>query len=243
MSSLLIGQTRIDYEVRFSSRAKTQRIVVTPGKVEVVAPDGTPLEGAGSVHSFVVEKRRWLYDSVMEVERKQAKLQLQQYASGAKIQYRGRWLMQEVQPADVDHVCVEYRSKFYISVPRSMAEGDKPTAIRDALESWLKDKAHRDLQTFTRRHAKRLDVKPAGARLSDSKYSWGTCGKDDVVRVHWRLIQAPKVAFEYVVTHEVAHLIHRNHSPEFWRVLGQTMPEWEEAKALLERWEVEHRAV
>ena len=243
MNSLMIGKTRIEYEVRFSPRARRQRIVVTPGKVEVIAPEGTPLKGLDSVHSFVASRKRWLYDSVKEVEKKQAKLQLQQYASGAKIQYRGRWLMQDVQPADIDQVRVDYRSKFHISVPRSITEGDRPAAIREALESWLKDKAGSDLQAFTRRHAKRLGVTPAGARLSDSKHSWGTCGKDDIIRVHWRLVQAPKVAFEYVVAHEVAHLVHRNHSPEFWQTLARTMPGWEEAKALLEGWEVEHRAV
>jgi predicted metal-dependent hydrolase len=48
---------------------------------------------------------------------------------------------------------------------------------------------------------------------------------------------------EYVVAHELAHLIHRNHGPRFWKALGETMPNWAEGKAHLERWEGEHRAV
>ena len=43
--------------------------------------------------------------------------------------------------------------------------------------------------------------------------------------------------------HELTHLFHRNHSPEFWRKLSETLPNWREAKELLEKWEVEHRAV
>lgn len=80
-------------------------------------------------------------------------------------------------------------------------------------------------------------------RLSEQKHAWGTCGKDGVLRVHWRLVQAPAAAMEYVVAHEVAHLAHRNHSSEFWAVLAHTMPDWAERKAMLERWEAEHRAV
>lgn len=243
MNCFMVGKTPIEYMVRYSDRAKTQRIVVTPETVEVIAPRGTPMEGPDGILRFLHEKRRWLYTSVKEVEKKQAKLLVQQYASGAKIQYRGRWLMQELELADVDQVQIEYRSKFHITVPRSMSEEERNAQVRLALENWLKERAQADLQTFTRRHAKRLKAQPKGARLADSKHAWGTCGKDDVIRVHWRLIQAPKVAFEYVVAHEVAHLIRRNHSPEFWQTLAQTMPEWAEAKEMLERWEVEHRAV
>ena len=56
-------------------------------------------------------------------------------------------------------------------------------------------------------------------------------------------LQAPKVAMEYVVVHELAHLRHRNHSPAVWRKLAETKPGWPEAKELLERWEGAHRAV
>lgn len=243
MNRLMVGNTPIDYVVRYSERATTQRIVVTPEAVEVIAPKGTPLEGPHGILSFVHEKRRWLYTSVKELEEKQAKLLVQHYASGAKIQYRGRWLMQDLQAGDVDEVLVEYRSKFHITVPRGLTKDDRGPAVGVALEAWLRERAQADLQAFTQRHAKRLGVTPKGARLSDSVHSWGTCGKDEIIRVHWRLIQAPKVAFEYVVAHEVAHLLHRNHSPELWQTLAKTMPEWAQAKALLERWEGEHRAV
>jgi predicted metal-dependent hydrolase len=50
-------------------------------------------------------------------------------------------------------------------------------------------------------------------------------------------------AFEYVVAHEVVHLLHRNHSAEFGRALGRALPDWADRKAMLERWEAEHRAV
>ena len=88
-----------------------------------------------------------------------------------------------------------------------------------------------------------LRVEAEGYRLSEARSRWGSCGRDSVVRVHWRLVQAPRVAMEYVVAHELVHLLHRNHSPVFWTTLAETMPTWAEAKRLLERWEVGHRAV
>lgn len=241
--TLTIGNTKIPYAVRYSDRARRKRIVVTPDHVEVVVPTGTPLKGDSGVEAFVHTKRRWMFDATREVAARQGKLLTQHYASGAKLQYRGRWLMLDVQSAAVDAVEVACRSKFHVRVPKRLKGTAKHQAVQMALHTWLKDRADRDLQHFTRHHANQLGVEPSGARLADAKHAWGTCGKDGIIRIHWRLIQAPKVAMEYVCAHELTHLRHRNHSKAFWKTLGETMPNWPEAKAMLEHWEGEHRAV
>jgi hypothetical protein len=243
MPTLHVGDTAIPYEVRTSTRAIRKRIVVTPDGIVVVAPADCPMEGPDGVEAFVQAKRRWLFDATREITEKHRKLLTQHYASGAKIQYRGRWLMLDVRPDDVDAVEIACRSKFHVRVPRVLEGVGRLSAVRVAFDSWLKDRAGADLQRFLRRHEAGLGVRSAGARLAEQKHSWGTCGKDRVVRIDWRLIQAPAAAMEYVVAHEVAHLIHRTHSPEFWATLGQTMPDWAERKLMLERWEGEHRAV
>ena len=243
MQVLTIGKTEIPYVVRYSERARRKRIVVTPDGVEVVAPSGTGLSGADGVTAFVNTKRRWMFDAVREIAAKQGKLLTQHYASGAKLQYRGRWLMLDVESAKVDSVQVSCQSKFHVLVPTRLKGTRRLKAVKAALDEWLRERALRDLQGFVRAHSATLGVEAAGCRITDAKHAWGTCGKDDVIRVHWRLIQAPKVAMEYVAAHEVAHLLHRNHSAAFWRKLGETMPDWAEAKAMLERWEGEHRAV
>lgn len=243
MHSLQVGDTTIPYEVRYSSKASRKRIVVTPGGVEVVAPAGTPLEGRDGVYAFVYAKRRWMFDASREVAEQHRKLLTQKYTSGAKLQYRGRWLMLDVQAGDVDTVQITCRSKFQVVVPRHLDGVEGLEAIRSAFDAWLRERALRDLRRFGRRHEARLDVQAEGYRLSDAKRRWGSLGRDDIVRVHWRLVQAPAAAMEYVVAHEVAHLVHRNHSPEFWATLARALPDWAERKAMLERWEGEHRAV
>ena len=243
MPVLTVGSTDIPYEVRYSSKASRKRIVVTPGGVEVVAPAGTTMEGTGGLLAYLHGKRRWVFDSVREIEEKHRRLLTQRYASGAKLQYRGRWLMLEVQPGDVAQVEVACRSKFHVTVPEELDGVEKLKAIRTAFDGWLRERALRDLRRFGRRHEATLAVEAEGYRLSDAKSRWGSLGRDGVIRVHWRLVQAPVAALEYVVAHEVAHLLHRNHSPEFWAALARTMPDWAEKKAMLEAWEHDHRAV
>lgn len=90
---LVIGHTVIPYGLRESVQARCLRVVVRPGGVEVVVPVGTPLEG---VLAFVHRKRQWIFDSVREVEARHRALLSQSFASGAKLQYRGRELMLEL---------------------------------------------------------------------------------------------------------------------------------------------------
>ena len=240
MPVLAIGKTEIEYTVKASARATRKRIVVRPGSVEVVVPVGTEAE---SVLAFVHEKRRWIFDAVREIEAKHQKLLDQQYASGAKLQYRGRWLMLDVKVAAVERVEITCRSKFEVRVPENLEENQRLEAMRAGFEGWLQDRAQREIARLGRQHETRLGVQAKGYRLSDAHERWGSCGVDGTVRVHWRLIQAPAAAMEYVVAHEVTHLVHRNHEPEFWATLARTLPDWAERKMMLEKWEADHRAV
>jgi predicted metal-dependent hydrolase len=238
--ALTVGLTTIPYAVRPSARARVMKLVVTPDGVEAVVPPGTAPE---AVEAFVHRKRRWLFGAVRELNARHETLLPQQFASGAKLQVRGRWLMLDVQPADVPAAEVSCRSKLHVRVPAALGPADRGPAVRAALEAWQRGRALDDLERLGRHHAATLGATPAGFRLSDARARWGSCGRDGLIRAHWQLAQAPLAAFEYVIAHELTHLLHRNHSEAFWRTLSRTLPGWREQKALLERWEVERRAV
>ncbi len=243
MNQLTVGETVIPYDVRSSAQARAMKIVVTPASVEVIVPVGTSMEGPRGVTAFVERKRRWVFNAVRELRERHRALLQQQYASGAKLQYRGRWLMLDVQPGEVAQVQIACRSKFHVTVPVALEGGERLEAVRAAFDAWLRARAQEAVERLGRHHEAALGVQAAGYRVSDSGERWGSCGKDRILRIHWQLVQAPTAALEYVVAHEVAHLNHRNHSPEFWATLARTLPDWAERKQMLERWEVERRAV
>lgn len=241
--TLAIGATEIPYTVRESNTATRKRLEVTPDGLEAVVPLGTPMEGPDGLLAFLAIKKRWIYQSIHEVEARHRRLLEQRYASGAKIQYRGRWLMLNVETAEIPEISVECRSKFHIRVPRQLSETERLEGIRDALRTWLKHRAEREVGRRIKVHAQSLGVQPAGFRLNEAKRHWGSCGKSGMISIHWRLIQAPTAALDYVVAHEVAHLRERNHTPAFWETLALALPNWRESKKMLETWEVEPRAV
>jgi predicted metal-dependent hydrolase len=247
---LEIGETTIPYTVRRSKRAEQKRIEVTPEDgVLVVVPEDAPPEGEGSAAAYVRERRRWLYNAVMDLRERESELRMgpQRWETGAKLMYRGRRLMLNIEEdAEVDDVEIECRSRFHVRVPEELGEKTRRAKLRRAFGAWLKGRASRDATKFCRRYAGRLELAEEleDVRLDEQEEMWATCTKDGVVRINWRLIQAPKVGMEYVCAHEVCHLRHRHHDDEFWRELGGAMPDWREAKERLEKWEssrFEHR--
>lgn len=69
--------------------------------------------------------------------------------------------------------------------------------------------------------------------LSSARTRWGSCSARSGIRINWRLIHLPPPIGDYVVAHEVAHLLEMNHSPRFWAEVGTLYPEWKAAKAEL----------
>lgn len=71
--------------------------------------------------------------------------------------------------------------------------------------------------------------------LSNARTRWGSCSKRSGIRLNWRLIHLPHAQIDYVVAHEVAHLLEMNHSPRFWRVVEQLKPDFERDIAALKQ--------
>ena len=94
----------------------------------------------------------------------------------------------------------------------------------------------RALPWFTERvteYCFRLGRAVPPVRLSSARTRWGSCSSTSGIRLHWRLIHLAPALIDYVVAHEVAHLVEMNHSPRFWAVVGELYPDWKTARGRL----------
>jgi hypothetical protein len=202
--------------------------------VEVVVPEGTT---AIETEAFVHRQRRWIFDKREEIETRAGQIEGQgpsRFVTGAKIPFRGRHLRLTVQRIDGGKVAVAYRNGFVISVPEAMAPKQADAAIQAALERWLRERLHRDVDELIERYGAKLGVRPRRVQIKEQKRLWGSCGRDRIINLNWQLIFAPKPVLEYAVVHELCHLKHRNHSPEFWEWVGSQLPDYELSKIWLE---------
>jgi hypothetical protein len=79
-------------------------------------------------------------------------------------------------------------------------------------------------------HAKNIGVKYKSIKILDLKYRWGSCTPKDNINFNWRLIKAPIYVIDYIIVHELTHLIEPNHTPEFWNIVSVQLPHYIKAK-------------
>lgn len=233
MPRFRIGEREIEYTLRRSAKVRKANLSVTPQSFELLVPE----HATESQIDAVLERRRaWILETVQHMQKRaSAQTRVYQFVSGAKIPYRGRMTRMSIEPFDGSLVEVTFRNGFHIRKPQDLSPDSADAIIESALRLWLKRRVRDDARDFVRRHGERHGLKPRGVQIKDQKHMWGSCGQDKQINLNWHLIFAPKPVLEYAVVHEICHLKHRNHEPEFWSLVGQILPDWEARKAWLDK--------
>lgn len=107
---------------------------------------------------------------------------------------------------------------------------------RDPAAAIVRALRKRALPHYTSRvaeHCGHLGVAMPPVRLTSARTRWGSCSTRSGIRLHWRLLHLPHELIDYVVAHEVAHLVEMNHSPCFWKLVGTLHPGWQASRRQL----------
>ena len=118
------------------------------------------------------------------------------------------------------------------SGPAICVAGDRAHLAR-RVGDYLKREARRDLEAAVARHARTLRIETRRITLRDTTSRWGSCSSTGGLNFSWRLILAPPFVLDYLAAHEVAHFVHLNHSPAFWKVTRRLFPDTDRAEAWL----------
>jgi len=158
------------------------------------------------------------------------------YVSGETHRYLGRQFRLRVLNHDKDHV--KLVGRFIHVHTRAKQQTEK---VRKLLDDWYLGRAREVFTHLMANQAQDMKRRLAALphlRLRKMPKRWGSCTRRSVY-LNPELVRAPKACIEYVIAHELCHLVYPNHGREFYRLLRTTMPDWEIRKARLERIAVE----
>lgn len=106
---------------------------------------------------------------------------------------------------------------------------DLPLLLSRGLREYARELFQRRLAMY----APRVACAVPRLTLSSAQTRWGSCSEKSGIRLNWRLVHLPMQLVDYVVVHELAHLIEMNHSPRFWAVVERAYPDYRDARAQL----------
>lgn len=228
------------YSLRRSERAKNTRIVVKPGKIEVVAPLKV---SERRIKAFVEAQQDWIRAAVKRIADKlEAVPDLAPafYADGATVPFQGRQIPLQVKPTTAKTVRTQLHgdAAFIVYLPTGIAQQQSSELIRQGLTRWMKHQARQQTGILIEKHAQRFGLFPRSLRIKTQKSRWGSCGPHNDINLNWLLMLAPPSALEYVVVHELCHIKHKNHSQDFWQLVAEHLPDYQQQR----RWLKQHGA-
>jgi predicted metal-dependent hydrolase len=219
--------SEVAYTLKRSTRRRTIAFTVDENGLAVHAPWNSTER---RIEHAIAEAADWILKK-LEVWSRHETRRLE-WRDGTELEYLGRPLRVEVaaQPVLMPPVLVE-PERLRVTV----ADAGAATRVRDAVVSWYRRHALRNFAERIALHAPAMGVRTTRLALSGAQGRWGSCNSRGEVRLNWRLIQAPQAVIDYVVVHELAHLIEMNHSKRFWRIVERSFPGHLEAREHLDR--------
>ena len=219
--SVRFGDATIEYDVRRSARRrKTIGIRVHDGQVHLAAPPDTP---DSELRAIVLKRARWILDRLsMEAP----KPPVRRLVSGETLPYMGRDIVLSVEPGDAASPAVRLSGRgLRITVPGALRGDERYDIVRREVTGWYRERAAGLMPEIVERWWPRLG-RGGGHRvlIGDQRRRWGSCARDGTLRFSWRVMMLRPDLIELIVVHELAHLTHPNHSPDFWDLVCTALP-------------------
>ncbi|MCE0493117.1 M48 family metallopeptidase [Vibrio salinus] len=208
-----------------TSRKKSATIKVEEGIVSVVVPKTLPMD---KIHQLVDSKHDWIIEKLAIYAEAQPPSE-KEYVSGESFPYLGRNYRLKVLTGDLAPTKL-INGRITVTVPDPDAQYHY---IRRALLNWYKRNAEKKIREKVTRYAKQVGVETGVVRIKEFKSRWGSCTPYGDLEFNWLIVLAPNRIVDYVVVHELCHLIHHDHSIQFWKEVERVMPDYRECKEWL----------
>lgn len=232
--SIVFGGETVAFLIERTSRRKTVAISVGFDGVRVLAPSDLDDE---RIFGIVRKKGAWLLRKRSAYQELGGSQAAKEFVSGETFHYLGRQYRLKLIP-DEAALTTRVMARGSTLVAPVVPDGDKVAqvaAVRSGLRHWYRAHAIQHFPARARIMADLLGIAEPKVNVVDQSKRWGSCDSQGRLRLNWRLVMAPMALVDYVIAHEVCHVLEHNHSRRFWRSLETIMPDYEDRLRRLDR--------
>lgn len=181
------------------------------------------------IRDLVIKHTSWIKSKLQE----QSNIPIfapREYINGETVTYLGKNYRLKVQIGQQPSVKLK---RGCVEVTLSNTDVDTETTVHSLLQDWYRSHAQKRLQENTLRLAKIVGVNPSSVTVKNYKSRWGSCSTKGDISYNWRIILAPQRIIDYVIVHELCHILEHNHSSRYWKHVERHVPNWREYREWL----------
>ena len=219
------GSSVIEYEIRRSPRRrKSIQVAVDGGGVKVSAPVDVTDD---YLRAFVRRRADWIIRNATE---EMLAAEPKRFVSGETLPYLGRNVRMIVEEAGegagerLPQVRFDHW-RFRITAPAGLEGEERAERVRKAVVAWYRGRAEVRVPQAVAKWRPAFGGEAGRVLIRDQRKRWASCAPDGTLRFNWRVVMLPPALLEYIVVHELAHLTVKNHSPDFWNLVDQALPD------------------
>jgi predicted metal-dependent hydrolase len=182
-----------------------------------------------------LDKSNWIFSKIKEAESRKAVMATRELRPGNKLLFLGREFSIEVDRNDKKRSAVSFDGiRFIVYLPEDISFSDEDVEIKDRIIKWYKEQAREIIGGRLLHYSRIIGVDPEEIAVKTQKRLWGNCDyRKGKININWQIILSPMNIVDYVVVHELCHLIVPNHSKRFWSKVASFIPDFKERKLWL----------
>ncbi|MBN1273644.1 MAG: M48 family metallopeptidase [Candidatus Aminicenantes bacterium] len=217
----------IVYVAVLSRRAKHVRLSLEPGgRLKVVLPSG---RRKYSIPDILEKNRRWIIKNLDNLSRKNRPDFPLTFADGSALPLLNSLYRIKIIPVTGNTESFRWNGRFLELRLRDRT----PSRVRTAVIVWYKEMSRLYLDRRIPVLSAKMMVRPGAVRVKNQRTLWGSCSRKGNLNFNWRLMLLTPETADYLIIHELAHLLHLNHSKRFWHTIEKYCPEYKKHKAEL----------
>ncbi|WP_026702266.1 M48 family metallopeptidase [Salibacterium aidingense] len=231
MPTINYGKTDIHYCHYVQNRKDIKINVDLVNGVVVYTPDDID---QNKLDQILLQKAPWITQKLDELNEVNTSIEPKEFVSGEKLPYLGRHYRLKVWKEPVQYASIQLKQgRFTAVVPQGWTQDRIQQELEHKLIEWYRQYGHKKVLERAHYYETLLGVEPQSLQLRTQFKRWGSCTPKGDIYLNWRIVMAPIHVVDYVIVHELAHLIVPEHSKKFWHLVKSILPAYETSKEWL----------